>query len=104
METAAVCIPFFRLFAFIGLTGFLQEIYDFCQEDIMNYVCFFSFLCIVLPFLSFFWLLCVFSFLIHLCPFQFPKLCREEVSIHVVQSREHILNTVCLGGYPFDER
>jgi NADH dehydrogenase FAD-containing subunit len=23
----------------------------------------------------------------------FPKLCREEVSIHVIQSREHILNT-----------
>ena len=29
---------------------------------------------------------------------QFPKLCREEVSIHVIQSREHILNTVCLSG------
>ena len=27
--------------------------------------------------------------------FQFPKICREEVSIHVIQSREHILNTVC---------
>ncbi|KAI0273414.1 mitochondrial NADH dehydrogenase [Gloeopeniophorella convolvens] len=36
------------------------EIYDLCQEDIINY---------------------------------FPKLCREEVSIHVIQSREHILNT-----------
>lgn len=36
------------------------EIYDFCQEDIMNY---------------------------------FPKICREEVSIHLIQSREHILNT-----------
>lgn len=24
----------------------------------------------------------------------YPKLCREEVSIHVIQSREHILNTV----------
>jgi hypothetical protein len=24
----------------------------------------------------------------------FPKICREEVSIHVIQSREHILNTV----------
>ena len=60
METAAVCIPFFRLFAFTGLTRFLQEIYDFCQEDIMNHVCFFAVLCIVLPFLAFFWLLCVF--------------------------------------------
>ena len=27
---------------------------------------------------------------------QFPKICREEVSIHVIQSREHILNTVRL--------
>lgn len=25
----------------------------------------------------------------------YPKICREEVSIHVIQSREHILNTVC---------
>lgn len=25
---------------------------------------------------------------------QFPKVCREEVSIHVIQSRDHILNTV----------
>lgn len=25
---------------------------------------------------------------------QFPKICREEVSIHVIQSRDHILNTV----------
>lgn len=25
---------------------------------------------------------------------QYPKLCREEVSIHLIQSREHILNTV----------
>ena len=25
---------------------------------------------------------------------QYPKLCREEVSITLVQSREHILNTV----------
>ena len=24
----------------------------------------------------------------------YPKICREEVSIHVIQSREHILNTV----------
>jgi len=37
------------------------EIYDLCQEDIINY---------------------------------FPKLIREEVSIHVIQSRDHILNTV----------
>jgi NADH dehydrogenase FAD-containing subunit len=36
------------------------EIYDLCQEDILNY---------------------------------YPKICREEVSIHVIQSREHILNT-----------
>jgi hypothetical protein len=26
---------------------------------------------------------------------QFPKICREEASIHLIQSREHILNTVC---------
>jgi len=25
---------------------------------------------------------------------QYPKICREEVSIHVIQSRSHILNTV----------
>jgi hypothetical protein len=25
---------------------------------------------------------------------QYPKICREEVTIHVIQSREHILNTV----------
>ncbi|KAH7889601.1 nucleotide-binding domain-containing protein [Phlebopus sp. FC_14] len=55
-----------RLLSFVvcggGPTGveIAAEIYDFCQEDIMNY---------------------------------FPKLCREEVSIHVIQSREHILNT-----------
>ncbi|KAH9848910.1 nucleotide-binding domain-containing protein [Lenzites betulinus] len=36
------------------------EIYDLCQEDLINY---------------------------------FPKICRQEVSIHVIQSREHILNT-----------
>lgn len=24
----------------------------------------------------------------------YPKVCREEISIHVIQSREHILNTV----------
>ena len=23
----------------------------------------------------------------------YPKICREEVSIHIIQSREHILNT-----------
>lgn len=37
------------------------EIYDLCQEDIMQY---------------------------------YPKICRQEVSIHVIQSGEHILNTV----------
>ena len=37
------------------------EIYDLCQEDIMQY---------------------------------YPKVCRQEVSIHVIQSGEHILNTV----------
>ena len=26
--------------------------------------------------------------------YQYPKICREEVSIHVIQSRGHILNTV----------
>ncbi|KAJ8483076.1 hypothetical protein ONZ51_g4945 [Trametes cubensis] len=36
------------------------EIYDLCQEDLINY---------------------------------FPKICRKEVSIHLIQSREHILNT-----------
>ncbi|KAF8809117.1 nucleotide-binding domain-containing protein [Phlegmacium glaucopus] len=55
-----------RLLSFVicggGPTGVetAAEIYDLCQEDIMNY---------------------------------FPKICREEVSIHVIQSREHILNT-----------
>ncbi|KIK08159.1 hypothetical protein K443DRAFT_663480 [Laccaria amethystina LaAM-08-1] len=55
-----------RLLSFVicggGPTGVetAAEIYDFCQEDIMNY---------------------------------FPKIVREEVSIHVIQSREHILNT-----------
>ncbi|EEB92071.1 hypothetical protein MPER_09473, partial [Moniliophthora perniciosa FA553] len=58
-----------RLLSFVvcggGPTGVetAAEIYDFCQEDIMNY---------------------------------FPKICREEVSIHVIQSREHILNTASL--------
>jgi len=37
------------------------EIYDLCQEDIMQY---------------------------------YPKILRQEVSIHVIQSGEHILNTV----------
>ncbi|KAF6763981.1 mitochondrial NADH dehydrogenase, partial [Ephemerocybe angulata] len=55
-----------RLLSFVicggGPTGVetAAEIYDFCQEDIINY---------------------------------FPKICREEVSIHLIQSREHILNT-----------
>ncbi|KAF8629995.1 hypothetical protein AX15_003166 [Amanita polypyramis BW_CC] len=55
-----------RLLSFVicggGPTGVetAAEIYDLCQEDIMNY---------------------------------FPKICREEVSIHIIQSREHILNT-----------
>ncbi|KAF7322483.1 hypothetical protein HMN09_00026700 [Mycena chlorophos] len=55
-----------RLLSFVvcggGPTGVetAAEIYDFCQEDIMNY---------------------------------YPKICREEVTIHVIQSREHILNT-----------
>jgi NADH dehydrogenase FAD-containing subunit len=55
-----------RLLSFVvcggGPTGVeaAAEIYDLCQEDIMDY---------------------------------YPKLCREEVSIHVIQSREHILNT-----------
>uniref|UniRef100_A0A8H8CLV4 EF-hand domain-containing protein n=1 Tax=Psilocybe cubensis TaxID=181762 RepID=A0A8H8CLV4_PSICU len=58
-----------RLLSFVvcggGPTGVetAAEIYDFCQEDIMNYACI------------------------------FPKICRKEVSIHVIQSREHILNT-----------
>ncbi|THG99455.1 hypothetical protein EW026_g2881 [Hermanssonia centrifuga] len=37
-----------------------SEMYDLCQEDIMNY---------------------------------YPKMCRQDVSITVIQSREHILNT-----------
>lgn len=55
-----------RLLSFVvcggGPTGVeaAAEIYDLCQEDIMQY---------------------------------YPKLCREEVSIHLIQSREHILNT-----------
>lgn len=55
-----------RLLSFVvcggGPTGVetAAEIYDLCQEDILNY---------------------------------YPKVCREEVSIHVIQSREHILNT-----------
>ncbi|EJU00804.1 FAD/NADP-binding domain-containing protein [Dacryopinax primogenitus] len=55
-----------RLLSFVicggGPTGVetAAEIYDLCQEDIMNY---------------------------------YPKLCREEVSISIIQSRDHILNT-----------
>ncbi|KAI0063437.1 mitochondrial NADH dehydrogenase [Artomyces pyxidatus] len=55
-----------RLLSFVicggGPTGVetAAEIYDLCQEDIINY---------------------------------YPKICRNEVSIHVIQSREHILNT-----------
>ncbi|EJD05702.1 nucleotide-binding domain-containing protein [Fomitiporia mediterranea MF3/22] len=55
-----------RLLSFVvcggGPTGVetAAEIYDLCQEDILNY---------------------------------YPKLCREEVSISLIQSREHILNT-----------
>ncbi|KAI0283089.1 nucleotide-binding domain-containing protein [Russula aff. rugulosa BPL654] len=55
-----------RLLSFVvcggGPTGVetAAEIFDLCQEDIINY---------------------------------FPKICREQVSIHVIQSREHILNT-----------
>ena len=81
VETAAVCIPSF-LYTFRALTRAPQEIYDFCQEDIMNYVG---------PFIS----ERVVSYAL-MCYHQFPKLCREEVSIHVIQSREHILNTVRL--------
>ena len=40
------------------------EIYDLCQEDIVNY---------------------------------FPKICRKEVAIHIIQSRDHILNTYSEG-------
>ncbi|EKM55109.1 uncharacterized protein PHACADRAFT_183946 [Phanerochaete carnosa HHB-10118-sp] len=55
-----------RLLSFVvcggGPTGIetAAEIYDLCQEDIINY---------------------------------YPKICREYVSIHVIQSRSHILNT-----------
>lgn len=56
-----------RLLSFVvcggGPTGVeaAAEIYDLCQEDIMQY---------------------------------YPKVCRQDVSIHVIQSGEHILNTV----------
>jgi len=59
----------------------VQEIYDLCQEDIINYVN----SCLIFIIAS---VLTDFRFI------QYPKLCREEVSIHVIQSREHILNTV----------
>ncbi|KAI8982839.1 nucleotide-binding domain-containing protein [Trametes punicea] len=55
-----------RLLSFVvcggGPTGVetAAEIYDLCQEDLINY---------------------------------FPKICRKEVTIHLIQSREHILNT-----------
>lgn len=55
-----------RLLSFVvcggGPTGVeaAAEIYDLCQEDIMQY---------------------------------YPKVCRRDVSIHVIQSGEHILNT-----------
>ncbi|KAJ3542048.1 hypothetical protein NM688_g6013 [Phlebia brevispora] len=55
-----------RLLSFVvcggGPTGVetAAEIYDLCQEDVMNY---------------------------------YPKVCREDVTINVIQSREHILNT-----------
>ncbi|KZT26577.1 nucleotide-binding domain-containing protein [Neolentinus lepideus HHB14362 ss-1] len=55
-----------RLLSFVvcggGPTGVetAAEIYDLCQEDLLNY---------------------------------YPKLLRQQVSIHVIQSREHILNT-----------
>jgi hypothetical protein len=62
-----------RLLSFVvcggGPTGVeaAAEIYDLCQEDIMQY---------------------------------YPKICRQEVSIHVIQSGEHILNTVsCVIGF-----
>ncbi|KAH0830678.1 hypothetical protein J3R83DRAFT_2133 [Lanmaoa asiatica] len=76
-----------RLLSFVvcggGPTGVetAAEIYDFCQEDIVKYVGTFALVCF--PFLC-------------MCCLQFPKLCREEVSIHVIQSREHILNTLML--------
>lgn len=72
-----------RLLSFVvcggGPTGVetAAEIYDFCQEDIMNYVCLHKYN----------------SFPRRLTHVQYPKICREEVSIHVIQSREHILNT-----------
>lgn len=63
-----------RLLSFVvcggGPTGVeaAAEIYDLCQEDIMQY---------------------------------YPKICRQEVSIHVIQSGEHILNTVsCIVDFP----
>ncbi|PPQ78153.1 hypothetical protein CVT25_015486 [Psilocybe cyanescens] len=65
-----------RLLSFVvcggGPTGVetAAEIYDFCQEDIMNY-----------------------ASIVTRMEDIFPKICRKEVSIHVIQSREHILNT-----------
>ena len=73
-----------RLLSFVvcggGPTGVeaAAEIYDLCQEDIIQYVRCSSF---------------VTSSNAH-CILQYPKLCREEVTIHLIQSREHILNTV----------
>ncbi|THH06499.1 hypothetical protein EW145_g4046 [Phellinidium pouzarii] len=66
-----------RLLSFVvcggGPTGVevAAEIYDLCQEDILNY---------------------------------YPKLCREEVNIRLIQSREHILNTYSEAISNFAER
>lgn len=60
-----------------------QEIYDFCQEDITGYVSFLRFVNAVTDLATG-----------TLSSRQYPKICRREVSIHVIQSREHILNTV----------
>ncbi len=74
-----------RLLSFVvcggGPTGVetAAEIYDLCKEDIFNYVSSPASQRIRLP---------------NAAVLQFPKVCGNDVSIHVVQSREHILNTV----------
>lgn len=66
-----------RLLTFVicggGPTGVetAAEIFDLCQEDIVNY---------------------------------FPKICRKEVGIYIIQSRDHILNTYSEGISNYAER
>ena len=74
-----------RLLSFVvcggGPTGVetAAEIYDLCQEDIFNYVSN---------------AVRQWAKIADVAVLQFPKICGKDVSIHVIQSREHILNTV----------